>query len=1437
MKSIFKFMTVALATGLVVSCSDELNLEKKAYTAQEGDLVGTLYAPAPTRVAMLDVLTSEGYTPVWSIGDQVNVFSSTQLNFNQYKLASGEGTPKGIFEPVETNPALLGATDLYAITEARYQYGVSAIDANSGKVKLTAEIPESFKWDKLATADAYALPSPFWGHASFGEDGLLNVGFKPLTGVLRLDLTYLPEGVNGVVLVTGNNTMVNGTYSVNGDKYYGSSEGLSGFFNTVLDYNDVENYLPLHNDRALRCYDTLRVDFREATVFDDNKVIFIPLIAQHYDNLKVIAVTEDTENPYEWGGEILRTFDDLTIENGECKDLNMTANYLLTATTPKAISEEIARLYDGKHSLVVTAPFVVPSKNDSIIYITSDNPEDVGQTSVTINIGAIVAEVPEDEDDDVEDADYGLAFVEASTENNIGLGEHTFHGFNTRYTVYDPAKAQSGEKERTVTLNFATAPAEDKYITVCLPTSNVVMSAAINNGSTPAEEVETMPLMNIITANTENVSGYDATNKNHEDEDVLNTVSNEQKAGLKFTGQYSVVNYYSGGAVYFLDVPEVNAQQSEITIALNIFGENPKSLRITDALINTITYPEVNGSDQGNNITTYIFTTGSAAIKKLEENGDKVKIQAYWTGKRLTPYSVLAGYEGTDVMDNGVAPNENYSIASGAIYTAAQLQGMGLSMDVYDYTISPKVESIWLGGKQFPWIGAQIKDHDAITLSDYALANAEKLDGDDMAKISEAFTLDGRNVTLKNMILDIYDPTIELPGCCGTTQKIRLLKNIGLIRCILTSYVGEDDDPAVDLFNIQLDDVYLNTGSYAIDNIGSLVGIIDSEGDVNIGGSPSEKAISSFTDIRIKSKGNNIGGIVGELESKGDVTIKGVEVESVEKNNSYIHGSHIIGKNNVGGLVGRLTYDEAYIGNEPSTGSSHTETTSTTVYHPLSVGVDNSKKCFQGDGSVFYDLEGKHKVGDDENVPNDMNDFRTKLHELYNLVDGSFVQVPETAEDIDTEVNYYTKKDGKYTSIGKLKWGKDESETYTYTDSKNRKQTYTGNGSDLKEKSGADYVSPTITFPGGFNVSGYTYYVAETVTGEKTVVDGGDYPTGLTVENAKVNFDNAAFDGLFKGIIVAQEGSNAGGMIGFATVEGATTMEKQITMTVPTITATTEATRASLSAKAPANGNNAGGLVGNYQNVSDSKDTKSKFAGTIKARKGIVAMAARAGGVLGEQRTVMFTHTVEDGAHVYGPQVLIGDGAEAKVTIGDLIAVNGLAGGLIGYQESGKVKVAGGNNVEINITKISASHNAGGAIGESNDDAFLAIDNKTLKATTGDMVITKGSSYFPTTAYRNYFGTFGTLVGEKQHWLEIGKSGANNVTAKVADGNLLTDTKKDELLFGLNGTAATTEIFPTSKKFWGDENGYLGHAKESSQYIVKGAVQQGNYDFNVFKKY
>lgn len=1416
MKSIFKFMTVALAAGLVVSCSDDLNLEQKAtLNAEKGDLVGTLYSETPTRVAILDEMNEEGYPAVWSDDDDVNVFSSTRLNFNQYTLKEGAGTNQGIFEPIEEDPTLLAANDLYAITEAAYQYGVSAIDANSGQVKLTAEIPCAFDWEKLTSSEAYKLPSPYWGNANFGDDGILNVAFRPLTAVLRLDLALLPEGVQAIVLVTGNGMFPGATYKVYGKNadgeydpsyyvdYSGTAEGLSGHFNAVLD-SKSKDVPALGKDKALVCYDTLRVDLPEATNAGDDKVLYLPLIAQHYDDLKVIAVMDDDVMPYSWGGEILKVFTDKEILNGKTYDVAQTAEVEIPLTSPKAISEQIAQLYDGKHSLVVSVPNISPSKTDNTIYIVSDEKSAVGNTNVTINF-------PESSRVSLGE----LNIVEVSANNKIGSDFIRFNMGTMKkndFTKTEPT-VESGDKQRTVTLNFNSYVSD--VVNITLPTSNVVMTSA-----------QYMEEVNIVSSNTHNVSGWDANSAKAE--------SNEQNAALKFTGVYGVVNYYSGGAVYFLD------EESEIYESLNIFGANPYSLRITDALVNTITFPTL-----GNNPTTYIFTTGSAAIKHLQENGNKVKIKAYWTGKRLTKHAVNAGYEGSEVFDDYYGINQK---TAGVIYTAAQLQGMGMAEDKYAYTISPKVESIWLGGIDWPWIGAEIEKltgaswwNDSDDPYDYSQQNYNYFESytyrtGSGEKIEKDFSLDGRNVELKNMILDIYDPNIELPGCCGTTQKVRLLNNLGLIRSIRTT-------KTVKIHNIQLDDVLLDTHGFAIDNVGSLVGIINAEGNVTIGGSKDEETYSHFSDVRIISKGNNIGGVIGELECAAAVKIAAVELESQEENNTYINGGHIKGKSNVGGIVGRITYDEAYKGTEPQFAVTK-YTTEPKGYEQLTMGTNNSGKWVTSKKGLLP------ATGDGAYAKNDF--FTRKAHVKE---DGTRYYTYEAVNIADefpvANVVYYAFFDGSdnVQEVGTITPGTDDSFKLTGSSDNWDNTPKVTNTVKVEFPIISSSDPDDWSYPDVYVKEGDTYVEANLsktnrpVEGKKYFYDFGtnkyaidnsastsnDYPTSLEMAAVSVRL----FPKTEKGTILGENGNNVGGLVGDVLLNGPANVHAGINVGVPIISATTPEIAKKVNSAITNYGNNVGGLIGEFVNLTNKQ--ASNFGGTVVSSVGISGEGQRVGGVLGLQQVASTETTNELN------QVTIGNANDMTVKVGTLKAENGWAGGLVGLQEEGSLLVNGNakTKVTVEIQALKGANCIGGMIGENT--AVTIIDNLNANSVSiTDVAITKTAPYYVRTidgkenqAGSLYLGTVGTLVGQKNGTLNVKTS--SKLTVSPKDG--FSNTQKDALLFGLHGSAATTEITPNTYKYWGDSNkGYVGYAKMTANYSIDG-TQQGNYVFNIEKEY
>ena len=795
-------------------------------------------------------------------------------------------------------------------------------------------------------------------------------------------------------------------------------------------------------------------------------------------------------------------------------------------------------------------------------------------------------------------------------------------------------------------------------------------------------------------------------------------------------------------------------------------------------------------------------------------------------------------------------------VTNGVIYTAAQLQGMGMSEKIYAYTISPKVESIWLGGIDWPWIGAQIEDlgYDGNTWYSAGRSGFSREEFEQSylstwsyragtgEKIEEAFSLDGRNVELKNMILDIYDPNILLPGCCGTTQKVRLTENLGLIRSILT-------EKTVDIYNIQLDDVLLDTHGFAIDNVGSLVGIIDAEDNVTIGGKKGGHTVSSFTDIRIVSKGNNIGGVVGELECAAEVVIKDVKVESIENNNTYIHGGHIQGKNNVGGLVGRLTYDECYDGNiNPSEGDIQYQYTEALGIRKLTKGTNllnyyvtsklgNKQKNTKEDGS-----------GDPINTP---ENFYLRLRNVNTDGTISYQYINQGDNPLFPEAGknyFYLSNDGtEIQEAGTVTNGTDDRMKLTGSfsgfdaDGKAKTKTVsfpdetTGSYDGVLIKDGESYVDYNLdTFDPAKD-----YYFDVTDVFNRTIkseVDN-DYPMALTISNATVILTPKTESG----IILGEKGNNVGGMIGDLLLNGPTNIYEKIKVTVPTISATTPETTSRVGAALTNFGNNVGGLIGQFFDLNNKQS--NNFGGAITSDLGITGDGQNVGGVLGIQ-TVASTGTTNEFF-----QVTIGNAESCSVEVGELRAENGWAGGLVGNQQEGSLLVNGEGkfNVTVNIkTALKGACCLGGMIGENTGVTRISNDGKN-SVTIADAALTKTKAYYIynsagqfDTAGTLYLGTVGTLVGQKNATLRVDKS--LSLTLSPTKG--FSDEKKDALLFGLHGSAATTELSPNTKKFWGDSNrGYVGYAKMTANYTVDGhpaqdgSTQQGNYGFNIEKVY
>ena len=868
-KNIFKLMTVALAVGALASCADNLP-EVNGLNVKKGDLVATL--PGSTNETRVAVISGGQF--VWADDDQIQVYETSSLNFSTYTLEPGtEGTTTGVFNLTSGPDQSESENKLYAVTQPRNSetiYGVSA-DAE-GNAVLTATIQKEYPWATIESngKTAYKVPTPFWGEATINKsNNTINVDFQALTGFLKLDLRALPMGTKAIVLTNHEDIEVGdgGSPVVYTEYNGGSNEPLSGTMRAVL--NDG---VGLAVDNHLAKYDEIRVNIEEVTMVDgEDYILYIPVVAQHYDKLYILAVKEDNRANYTWDdAEILRELDDYTmtinqtipvIALSEVLDLNA-----LGATSWLEASQLIADNYDGKHTMRFKVDGSAFAAGD--LYIANNLS---GQTSAEIEFI---------------DATTLQSVVECKA-NTLSSGD--FKNFST--SPVDLASAQllsdaEKVKARTITLKFDVDVAAD--LDIILPTSYVVIDS---------EEDQTGAIK-VFAANNKNggVGGYDATNLNAKDASV--TI----KGGKLASGEsleYTAIDIYpnSRGDVY------VYEEDTQIATLTFLGAQKKGNLRITDALIDNIVYESTAANNQ-----ISIYTTGSAAIKTgITGDANKAKIYAYWTGRALTDNALDEGYD------------------CGTIFTAAQLQGVGLAAGlnegggthtfasghdltalapVYEYIISDRVNNIWLGGKTFPWLGAQVAkligDTNTEGLTDRTIIDPDKTEPlystawYTPQALTAAVVIDGNGKNLHNMLLTLDDPYFVDPHSCCTTcgdMSVKVTEDLGLVRCIITTETAK-------VKNIMLNDVLLES-NVNVDNVGAIVGEIGAEGDVTL-------ASNNATNIRIETLGDNIGGQVGNLVTRGatdiDDVLVGQEVVETGVNDIYVKTTG----DNCGGVIGNL---------------------------------------------------------------------------------------------------------------------------------------------------------------------------------------------------------------------------------------------------------------------------------------------------------------------------------------------------------------------------------------------------------------------------------------------------------------------------------------------------------------------------------------------------
>jgi len=758
----------------------------------------------------------------------------------------------------------------------------------------------------------------------------------------------------------------------------GNSEQLSGTFNAILEVTgegkdavypalgvdkgleDGDDFYSQYGISRLVTRDEIRIDVRDLQA-RGNGVFWIPVIAQHYNHLYVLAVTELSNYAYKYVGTQLADITDYTFKVGEKKRLTLNMDNI-GKVCPWHLNEAIDNINKpNKQGLacdnILNVDVLTTCTEENhcfgqytngkywhadgikdgktldealanhayFINYSEKYPHDKiwvqGEGNLVLNIDSVYTEVAGDK---AQGNAYRSGQLRTEQRSKFLLVSDVYNG-----ELFQNYREVATEQiENNVTLNV---PSTLEGMMCDLPTYNVTIAA--NENYTPAEAKDLV--VDVHGAPTNFVTGHNVQEVSVDENGKASySLKDFTSASIRVVNGIKTLNVLpeTKGDVYVYPGMKENV---EINTALNVWTTQGIDVRIDDALVYDLNY--MFSSNQNPN---YVYTTGSAAMhhvgvvndRNYERVPNDVTLTSYWTGAALNYPQLYA-------IDNGFEKYDN-----GTIYTVAQLASMGEN-DHAKYIIDDLVLDMWLGGSKYGWVGSNVRVN--------------------------GFEFDGNGKALKNMAMPgpksettanynkrniyVYDPHFCCTTCgwerqiAGTTagegrdsEHTQYLESWGLIRTIgFKDGDGGAEDAVgpVVISNVYLNDVYADDKDGAkdgsgVDNIGSVLGRGVIDGDI------------TFTNVivgqvEIDVTGDNVGGMIGDMTAD-KLTVEDSKVGSRSKKvagDDYVGGivgaaevDHIVMNNNsvtvtdgiygnafVGGLAGQVIAGDAIVGQQTPT--------------------------------------------------------------------------------------------------------------------------------------------------------------------------------------------------------------------------------------------------------------------------------------------------------------------------------------------------------------------------------------------------------------------------------------------------------------------------------------------------------------------------------------
>jgi hypothetical protein len=291
----FKLVSAVALFVCLTGCTTDERQDTVQVTPSQEKIKDAAVVRAASDPTVLRGIISTSGSEGWMTDDSIQTYTLRSTKHNTYRLTEGEGDKTALFSLINGADSYEDAGTIYALTSCNYLYGISATAKKQAKVSIT--IPNSYPHQEIAAPEGrLRMPVPYWGTVEFASDGKLETTLTGLTALLKLDAVTLPSETRAIVLTTHAFAKIDDVPLEDGEE-----EPLSGTFDAEL-----TDGAQLVGNPIFYTYDSLRVNVdMNAAQFHH---LFIPVVANTYPALHVIAVTGDNRAPYSWKGKVLKTF-------------------------------------------------------------------------------------------------------------------------------------------------------------------------------------------------------------------------------------------------------------------------------------------------------------------------------------------------------------------------------------------------------------------------------------------------------------------------------------------------------------------------------------------------------------------------------------------------------------------------------------------------------------------------------------------------------------------------------------------------------------------------------------------------------------------------------------------------------------------------------------------------------------------------------------------------------------------------------------------------------------------------------------------------------------------------------------------------------------------------------------------------------------------------